>query len=738
LRPQLRFALLPLIVVLGLLSTPASSSPQDTAAAAPPEAMQREIQAVQDLMARAVTEFEGSQQSRSIVVLDEIAQRLEALRGQGTLPPRGRDLLVQAYELRARVYFASGLTEKASESFRLLVQVRPDHALSKEKVSPKVIELFNSLKKSLVGYLAVASRPAGAKVTVAGPTGRTEIGVTDFFPVEVLAGDYTVEVEKEGYQTETRTISIAPRGTEALNLELTRTLASAFFLTEPAGVEIWVDGVLRATTGGVLPPEMIETVRSKGLDPGKTSGRTEVGRLSLGSHVVEFRRKCYETDRLTLETTEARDYEYPPLRLEDSVASLRLTSDPPGARILLNGEVRGVTPSQVEGICSGPVRVEVKHAAGRFIQDIVLQRNDALSLDCPIRPSLSFLGVVSEGAGGESFVADAEDKIRANLSKVRSLNFLPAPRETVDRILESEKLTRKSLLADSGADVDVLRRVTEKLKASLEVQGFLVGLLPDERLHRTVHLHLLAAGNAVAEAWPVVFSEAASYTPLVSRLDQRLEISRPWTGLITVDTLLHQGVPILRVAPGSPAAASGLQSGLLIQSVDGKLVAGTVEILAVVAAKKPGERISVQVKGAAGESRLVDLVLGETPQEIPLHEPTILYNRAMMDLLLKAEGYPGTEQAAFAQLNLAIASAHFGDFAAAHDHLTKAKADLPVRAGLSQGTGLYYLGLALERLGYKAQAIEAYKAASAAKDATMFSNDGPAVAPIAARRATVQ
>ena len=269
------------------------------------------MQAVQDLMARAVAEFEGPQQNRSIVILDDIAQRLEVLRGQGSLPPRGRDLLVQAYELRARVYFASGLTEKASESFRLLVQVRPDFALSKDKVSPKVVDLFNSLKKSLVGYLAVSSRPAGAKVTVTGAAGRVEIGVTDFFPVEVLAGEYTVEVEKEGHQTEKRSVSIAPRATEALSLDLTRTLASAYFVTEPIGVEIWVDGVLRATTGGVLAPELIETARTKGLDPSKTSGRVEVGRLSLASHVVEFKRKCYETERLTIDTTEAAGLRLP-------------------------------------------------------------------------------------------------------------------------------------------------------------------------------------------------------------------------------------------------------------------------------------------------------------------------------------------------------------------------------------------------------------------------------------------
>jgi tetratricopeptide (TPR) repeat protein len=78
---------------------------------------------------------------------------------------------------------------------------------------------------------------------------------------------------------------------------------------------------------------------------------------------------------------------------------------------------------------------------------------------------------------------------------------------------------------------------------------------------------------------------------------------------------------------------------------------------------------------------------------------------------------------------------HFGDYAAAHDHLMKARAELPQKPGLSQGTALYYLGLALEKLGYKKEAIDAYKAAAATKDATLFNNDGPGVAPLAARRA---
>jgi hypothetical protein len=62
------------------------------------------------------------------------------------------------------------------------------------------------------------------------------------------------------------------------------------------------------------------------------------------------------------------------------------------------------------------------------------------------------------------------------------------------------------------------------------------------------------------------------------------------------------------------------------------------------------------------------------------------------------------------------------------------KSELPTRPGVSQGTALYYLGLALEKLSYKTQALEAYRAAAGFKDATLINNDGPAVAPLAARR----
>ncbi|MCM2255392.1 MAG: PEGA domain-containing protein [Vicinamibacteria bacterium] len=721
-----------LAVLLLLAGAALAGGPAAAQAPAESPALQAELQDVQNMFVAAQAEFDGTQQSRSIVGFDRVIERLESLRRQGQLPQRGRDLLAQAFELRGRAYYGIGLSEKATEDFGSLVRLVPQYQLSREKVSPKVVDFFDSVKKSLVGFIAVESTPAGARVSLNGEF----LSLTNFFPMEVLAGDYTVEIAREGYAPETRQVTVAPRATQTLQVPLTRTAASTFFITEPAGVEIWVDGRMAAVTGGALPVDQHEVARARGLDPLRSSARTEVANLSIGAHRVEFRRRCYEPVAATLEIPEAADFDYEPVKLEDSLGTLVLRSDPAGARIIIDGESMGLTPRELTGVCSGKHRLEVKHQAGKFVQEITLARGETLSLDCPIRPSLAFLGVVAASAAGERLVGEVEEKLVQNLARIQSLNVLTAPRELVDNLLSAEQLTRASLVTAGGATPDQIRRVTEALAARLEVQGFLIAQLPDERLLRTATLHLLAAGNATADQWDVVFSESASYLRFIGAIDQKVTLYRPWTGLITVDTLLHEGVPVLRLVPDSPAARAGLKEGDIVYAVDGQAVRRTADLQAAAQRKQAGQRISLHVRGADGATRAVDLTLESTPQEIPLYDPGLLYNKLMMDLRQQVQGYPGTEAAAFARLNLALCAWHFEDFAAAHEHVTRAAAELPKRPGLSRGTALYYVGVALERLGYKQEAIAAYREAAAVTDATLFDNDGPPVAPLAARRAS--
>ena len=59
---------------------------------------------MQQLLARAAVEFDGPEQSRSIVLLDEVVARLEAFRRQGSLPGSAVEILLQAQRLRGRAY----------------------------------------------------------------------------------------------------------------------------------------------------------------------------------------------------------------------------------------------------------------------------------------------------------------------------------------------------------------------------------------------------------------------------------------------------------------------------------------------------------------------------------------------------------------------------------------------------------------------------------------------------------
>jgi tetratricopeptide (TPR) repeat protein len=702
------------------------------------------LQQAQSDLDRALAAFSGSHPSGSIPLFDALIERLNGLRIQGNPSPRLKEMLVQSYEHRGRAYYAIGLQEKATEDFRSVVQLNPQYALSKEKVSPRIVDYFNTVKKGMVGYLAVESTPPGARVTLNGDF----LALTDFFPIEVLAGEYTVEVSRDGYQTETRPVMIAPKATVPLQVPLIRTAASLFVITEPAGVEIWIDGQLRATTGGALDPQMADGVREKGIDPARASARTEITNLAIGARSIELRRKCYEPIKYSMELTEAKDYFAEPVKLQESLASLQLTSAPAGAMIFLDGEPQGRTPREIDGICSGKHRLEVKHDAGKFVQEITLARNESLTIDCPIRPTLAFLGIVAEGPNAERALPEASEQLAANLSKIRTLNLVTAQREIVNRLLQADALTLKSLVVATGGDDEdslrkaTVRKVTDRLAKQLEVQGFLVAVLPEQKVTQTAVLYLLAAGNAVPDSFDITFGESLAYTRFLAVVDQQATLYKPWTGVIAVDTLLHDGVPVLRVVPGSPAAQAGVEPGAVLFAVDGQPVKQTRDLLNAVAAKKENDPLSLHLRGAAGE-RTVELRLAATPQEIPLNDPSLLYNKVMMDLRQWVDGYPGTPRAALANLNLGLCAMHFDDFAAAREYFLKAAArpdlgGLANNPGISQGTALYYLGVSWERLGreYKPQAAQAYREAAGFKDATLFNNDGPGVGPIAERRVT--
>jgi tetratricopeptide (TPR) repeat protein len=231
----------------------------------------------------------------------------------------------------------------------------------------------------------------------------------------------------------------------------------------------------------------------------------------------------------------------------------------------------------------------------------------------------------------------------------------------------------------------------------------------------------------------VVIEDDASFARFFSAFDRKAALVAPWSGLVTVDTLLHEGPVVLRVAPGSPAEKAAFARGHVITAAGGRPVTRTGELLAAIAAAGPTKQISITAN-AAGGPKTVELPLVDAPREVNVADSGVLANKLCMDLRQTIEGYPGSEGAAFARLNLGLILLALHDYSGAHDAFVKAKNELPTAPGLSRGTAAFYAGVALEHLGYSKEALDEYTQASQDPGATILSPDGPRVPDIAKRR----
>jgi hypothetical protein len=171
--------------------------------------------------------------------------------------------------------------------------------------------------------------------------------------------------------------------------------------------------------------------------------------------------------------------------------------------------------------------------------------------------------------------------------------------------------------------------------------------------------------------------------------------------------------------------------GDTIVSAGGTPIASVAELRARVAAVRPGTSdLPLEVRNAAGQSRKVAGQVAMVPDTLPLRDPSLSYNRALLELQ-ELGGSGATGGTAAARLNLAIVHMRLGNWEDAYAALESTK--LPEGPGVSAGTVAYLMGLCLEALGRTADAQAAFKRAAAAPDARL-SYEGPLVAPLAQQK----
>ncbi|WP_168442655.1 PEGA domain-containing protein [Pontiella desulfatans] len=171
------------------------------------------------------------------------------------------------------------------------------------------------------GEIHVGSAPEGAEIYLNG----TKAGETPKRIVHLAPGAYTVELRKQGYERAYQTIALLEGREVDMDLELKQIVGLLLVTSDPAGSEVVIDHEVKGTTPALI---------------------TE---LPLGEYPVVVRTAGLPERKATVVLADRK-----PVKLEVKHAPrVAVNSYPPGAEILVDGELKGIAPLVLEDVPTG-------------------------------------------------------------------------------------------------------------------------------------------------------------------------------------------------------------------------------------------------------------------------------------------------------------------------------------------------------------------------------------------------
>ncbi|OFW29276.1 MAG: hypothetical protein A3H97_08920 [Acidobacteria bacterium RIFCSPLOWO2_02_FULL_65_29] len=684
---------------------------------------------VQTLMTQARTSFDQLDYEGTVKALDTAIGVLEARPTE-----EARKLLPTAYEMRARSRFGLGLRAEAQADFTSLLNMDPAYALTGQ-LSPRIVELFEAVLRSTVTQLTVSIAPPNAEATLDGvkiPTSGT---------LQIAVGDHTIAASRIGYKA----ASISFKAEAGVAFDMVQPLAlervsSVFtFVTSPPGVEIVIDGIRQGVTQpGPPPAEIAERAARAGLPASQLSNVLVVPEVQIGTHRLEFRKDCFvgTERRLTVESLD--DYVIDPIRLEPAVATIAVKSSQPGTMVYLDGQQRGVAPMTISDVCEGPHLVELKSASGRHISRVDARTGQKIDIAGALRPAFALVST----SGQAALNADVRLTIERQLESAQSVTFFAPPADDANKALGTEKLPPDWLAFDANkralgtsADIGaVLRRdLSEKLAKVFDAQGVASVTVPSSLNRNRLVVAVLGSGSGEPDVLEISLDNPETVNFAIGRLDRRLSFFRPSIGLTAVDVADIEGAVV--VAVDGPSAKAGILPGDVVMKANAQPVIDAAALTTLLAGRKADEDLTLELKDKAGTVKRADVRVFMTPRLIGMNDQTLMVNRILVDLRARVQAPGDPVEDSVMRLNLAVALARVENWSAARLELQRVK--LPDGPGVSNGTVQYLLGLASDRMGNRAEAEAAWRAAAASN--ALLTEDGPAIKELAdARLAELQ
>ena len=699
-----------LIVALLLCSTALSS----------PAWAQAEVAEAQVQLAEARRHFDALEYEQAVPALDRAIALLSTRPTPGT-----RQMLAGAYEIRARARFGLRDQAGARSDFVSLLRVDAAYALTGQ-VSPQVVALFDETKKATVTTIKLTVTPPNADVMLDGAPVNARAG-----SIPVLIGEHTLSGRRLGFRPATQGFSAAADGT-AVSLTLEREAAVVAVSTSPADSEVFVDGVSHGKTAAGPPSaEYADLVNKSGLPIASLSAALVIADITNGTHRIEVKRPCYSTVTRTLDVTQLNDFIMEPMKLDSAMATLVARSTMGGTTVSVDGQPRGAAPHTMD-VCEGEHTVDLRSAAGRYSRKVDARPGQTIEVTGTPKPAFALVST----SGTSSLNTDVRAAIERAFEPVQSIAVFAPPNERVDQVLRAEKLPREWLAFDANkrplgaaSEVNVATRkeASSRLARAFEAQGVASVAIPSAANPSRVVVSLLGSGSGDPDVIELSLDRPDTIAGAVAQLNRTLQFAQPSIGVSTIDVADLPGPVVLSVDGKGPAAQAGVQPGDIVLKANGQDVANTSALGAFLNARKPSDAVSLELRDKAGAAKKADVKVLITPRVIGMGDQTLLANRIVVDLRNRLASSPNPAEEPVIRLNLAAALIRLEAWGDAQAELQKVQ--LPDGPGVGRGTVQYLLGICADRLGSRADAETALKAAAASD--SLLTENGPPVKELA-------
>jgi hypothetical protein len=693
--------------------------------------------------------------SGAAAALDHLAVESMELRRTRTLSDLERPMHRDLFLLRANAHLQLLNNDRVEESFREVLRIDPFFT---GQLAPREQELMDALRAREGGGLEVASPERAAKIVLNGVTA----GLTGDAPTRLplLAGEYELRLEKEGFQAGVARVTIAAGQTTTIrDLAPQRRVPPVVLLADRDDVEVAIDNapparmarlqVFRNQLTAAEASAIDQAVEVAKLDAATTAGFLLRNPPVDRPIVARFRRECFvETVRTIAVTSEALAKLGPDeavlwfgdasvVRLQPDTGTLRVVSAPSDADVFVDGQLLGRTPFE-RGVCSGQHRVRVRHRIGSFNAVANVSRGRTEALDAVLKPSVAVVGAVETVEGRLRALPDLAAQIDRTLASAvttyRAAGRIDLPPEVPRWTDQSAvELVGAADHEDSAAVMSLLRLANENYDAALILAAVRRPAASGSEGPVDLLVFWSDHPNPDRIRWTTGQDDLKS---LLSRLDVPAEASelvyQNHVGVRVADTMLPgAALLVVRVDAGSAAELAGLKPGDVIEALDGTVVTGG-QFADRVRQKRPGDLVALRIAAPGAAPRLMNLPVQRRPSRAPVFDPAYYGNALIAKLTVAGILTPSAAERDLYGFNLALAYMRFGDYRRALD-LLGGLGTVAEGYGVGKGAVQYFKARCLDAMGEREKALAAYKEVSALGDLPL-ADDGAGVATLARRR----